>query len=177
MWSKQSGWFSYNSVPPALQPVRVALPGESIPSYSDPPVAPYIQGYHAWFVTYTAGPAPSTMAPRESYSESLLLFNPGGRGWGARFRLRLVCSGAPCSDAPAGTPKAVKLPVPFVASCRTVPVTIAGKAPATPGGYSFVWRLETPDGELFGNPIRLKFTVSSGSNAATTDWRIVNRLI
>ena len=157
MWGRQPGWFSYNSVRPGIQSVRVASLQTTIPPYSDPTPPPTLQGPHASFVKLTTASASSTLSPNESYSETALLFNPGGVGWGKNYRLALV-----------GTQKALALPVPFVAACRTVALPITGTAPANPGDYTQIWRLQAPDGKYFGPGIRVHFTVSSTAGPKRT---------
>jgi hypothetical protein len=148
MWGRGPGWFSYSSVPPGEQTVRVVPAGEPVPSYIDPPPPVGFRGNHAWLVTSTSGPVPSVLTPGAQYAETDLVFNPGGLAWGRGYHLRLV-----------GTARTEGLPLKYVARCRTVPLTIQGTAPVVAGSYQYVWRLQAAGGRLFGPLFRIAFTV------------------
>ena len=148
MTGTASGWFSDNSVPPGAQTLTILPATQPAPPYAGPPVAPLLQGNHAKLVTTIGDYAPSTLQPGQSYSRTVLLFNPGSTTWGTGYGLHDL-----------GTAIEQALPMRFVLSCRTVPVTIDGTAPSQPGSYDIVWRLSSPTGQLFGPDFRFRFTV------------------
>ncbi len=148
MVGRSPGWFSYNGVPPGFQGIHVVSPSDAIPPYKDPGPPRYFSRPHDWFVTLTSAPVASVLTPGEPYSETVLLFNPGGTAWGSRYRLQLL-----------GKRQAVALPVSHLAPCRILPVTISGNAPRRVGGHDLRWRMVGPNGRPFGATIHVRFKV------------------
>jgi Ig-like domain from next to BRCA1 gene/Transglycosylase SLT domain len=166
MWGRTPGWFSYNSVPPGQQSVRIVPRQASVSPYTDPPLPRYLVGDHALLVASTSGPVAQTMNAGAKFSETFLVFNPGGVGWTSRYRLRLL-----------GSTITIGLPMKFVAPCRTVPLTINGSAPSSPGAYSYIWRVQAPNGHLFGPSLRIGFSVPMQGDRATSGGRFVKHLV
>lgn len=156
MAARSRGWFSHNSVEPGIQTVDVVASGVSIAPYVDPAVPPTLRGDHAWLVTTMADRTPAVLHPGDFYSRTILLFNPGGRGWGRQYGIQQL---------PAGMKTA--LPVRFVAPCRTVPVTISARVPRKPGAYDLHWQMTGARGLGFGPIVNFTFTVKSQPAIAT----------
>jgi hypothetical protein len=148
MWGRSAGWFSYNSVPAGMQTVTVETPSVTPTPYQPAPIAPYLVGNHAKLVTTLQSNTPQTMSPGESYTQSVLLFNPGSTTWGQGYTMDLM-----------GTGVETPLPMATVPSCRTAILTISGAAPSTPGSYIQRWRLTSATDQPFGPVFRFAFTV------------------
>jgi hypothetical protein len=139
-------WFTHSGVPPGFQKVRV---GWSVPAYHQPADSLPLQGNHARFVVATSAAVPSSLSSGQAFSETILLFNPGALAWGQAYRLRLP-----------GARGTVPLPVHRVGKCQTVRLVLSGHAPNAAGTYHEVWRLQDPQGNAFGPPITIGFTVA-----------------
>jgi len=117
---------------------------------------------------------PNTMLPGQTYSISITMQNVGPTTWTAGQSYRLGSQG---DNAIWGT---TRVTVPYnVPPNGTVTFTFNVTAPATPGTYSFQWRMLQEGVQWFGDVTdRINVLVLSGSNqAAEFVWQDVPRIM
>ena len=85
-------------------------------------------------------------SPSSSFLKTWTVRNCGSEAWPAGCSLRL-CSGHGMDVSPGGTT------VPPLSAGATSNITIQMTAPAEPGIYESQWRMATPTGKFFGDPI------------------------
>ena len=128
------------SSPTALPPT--ALPPTAAAS-STPQASPTPPCLAARFVKDVTVPDGTTFAPGQEFTKTWRLRNVGSCTWTTAYTVYFDRGDAMSGPADINLPHAVD-------PNETVDVSVALKAPATPGTYKGYWKLRTDDGRSFG---------------------------
>lgn len=116
----------------------------------------------ATYVSDVTDPDGTVVSPGQVLTKTWQVTNSGVTAWDDTFSLVLQ---------PGATLQApTTVPLPIATPGQTVALSVPVTAPTVPGSADATWRLTTPDGQPFGDPLTLAVTVAGGSAAFTPFW-------
>jgi hypothetical protein len=116
--------------------------------------------YGLTFVSDVNIPDNTTMTPGQSFTKTWKVLNSGSCAWEAGFKFAFTTG-----NALGGTAATLSN---SVASGAQHDISVSMTAPTTAGTYQSNWRMQTADGQFFGNEVYVIIVVGGAGPASTS---------